>query len=339
MNPSEKRILVIINPISGTHSKEGLEDRVTSRLHAAGFAVDCIRTSHSGHGFELARKAADDRYYAVVAAGGDGTVNEVASALRETETILGILPYGSGNGLARHLLTSIDIDHALDIIAKDKPVRSDYGLANGIPFFCTFGLGFDANVSREFANMHQRGISSYLKSAISQFFLYSPIKYKISATNGAGVHSIIVKAFLVAVCNASQYGNNAFIAPGASVCDGLLDLVIIHNGNAIKRAIAGAELFTGRIDHNLLIETIRFKKARISHLPGPGHIDGDPRMMPETINISCNEGKLLIFSDPDKIKFHPYLTPLKSLRGDSSFLIRENAKYVMKNIKTLFDKK
>lgn len=327
----KRRVLIIINPISGTLSKDGLEERVAPRFGPAIYEVECVRTRYAGHAFELARKAADESAYAVIAAGGDGTINEVASALRDTNTALGVLPFGSGNGLARHLLTSIDIDHAIDVLVKDRPVRSDYGTVNGEPFFCTFGLGFDANVSREFASMPTRGLLSYLRSVVTQWFSYSPMKYKITVDTGVSRHSMTVKAFLIAVCNASQYGNNAFIAPKASVCDGMLDMVIIHDGNPVEKAIAGAELFTGHIDRNILIDTIRFKKARIQHMPGAAHIDGEPRTVPETLDIECHPGKLWILSDPDKVPFRPFFTTIESIRDDSSFIVRENAKTVLRN--------
>lgn len=333
---TDKRALLIINPISGTLPKEGLEERVTTRLHPAGFSVETVVTERAGHGAELAAKAASEGYYAVLAAGGDGTVNEIASRLRGSETALGILPYGSGNGLARHLMTSIDVDNALNVIAKDQVKACDYGTVNGIPFFCTFGLGFDANVSLEFARMSSRGLFSYIKSALSQWVKYSPVEYTIRAFDGNENHEVTVKAFIVAVCNASQYGNNAFIAPHASICDGMLDVVIIHSGNPLTRALAGAQLFTGRIDHNLLIETLRVNRASIHRFPGPAHVDGEPRMMPETINVECRKGELLLFTDPDKQPFRPFLTPLESMRDDSSYLMRENARIAMKNVLSKF---
>ncbi len=329
-----RRILLIINPISGTMSKEGLEERVTARLAKAGFAVETAYTERAGHGFELAARAADKGYYGVIAAGGDGTVNEIAGALRDTSTIMGILPFGSGNGLARHIYGSIDVDHALDIIARDFPQQCDYGLVNGSPFFCTFGLGFDAKVSQQFSRASTRGLATYLKSAIQEYLSYSPTEYEITA----GDRRMKVKAFIVAVCNASQYGNNAYVAPHASIRDGMLDIIIIHPGNPITRAIAGVELFTGKLDHNLLIESMRVEKATIRHLPGPGHIDGEPIMTPETLQIECRKGALRIFYDPDKPSFRPFITPIEAIRSDSQFVMRENTRLAIRNIKEKISK-
>ena len=326
-------MLLVINPISGTLPKDGLEERVRRRLEPVGMSVETRLTERGGHAGELASEAAARGYYAVIAAGGDGTVNEIASALRGTRTALGILPYGSGNGLARHLYVSIDVDHALDVIAKDRPVACDCGIVNGSPFFCTFGLGFDADVSRQFASMQRRGLLSYVRSVVSKWFSYSPQKYEIEAVDEHGViHHIDVKAFIVAVCNASQYGNNAFIAPGASLTDGLLDIVIIHAGNPLSLAIAGAELFTGRIERNLLLEMLRVRKVTIKRFPGVAHIDGEPCTLPETLRIECQPGVVGIFADPDKAPFKPFITPIESMRDDSSYLIRENARQIVKKI-------
>lgn len=339
MDSGKKRALLVINPISGTISKDGLEDRVRSAMEPGGFEIETVETTHAGHAGELARGASERGYYAVLTAGGDGTVNEAACALIGSKTALGIIPYGSGNGLARHLYTNIDVDHALEVLAKDRPMACDYGTVNGRPFFCTFGLGFDAKVSQEFANASSRGLATYIKSALAEYIKFSPSTYEIEAFDGENTHSLKVEAFLLAVCNASQYGNNAFIAPGASIRDGLLDIMVLHKGNPFSRVVAGAQLFSGRIDHNMLIEKICAKKLTIKHIPGPAHIDGEPFTSPETLEIECHPGLLRLFTDPDKTPFKPFITPMESMRDDSSFLLRENVRLAKNNLKTIFKKK
>ncbi|MDE7401789.1 MAG: diacylglycerol kinase family lipid kinase [Muribaculaceae bacterium] len=314
-----KKVLVAINPISGTRNKEGLAARINARLTSAGFDPEIIITEYAGHAGKLAAECAAKGYHAVIAAGGDGTVNEVGTALRSSQTALGILPLGSGNGLARHLLGNIDIDHALDIIAADHIEPADYGTANGRPFLCTFGMGFDAIVSKKFAELPTRGLATYIRSAIEEYMRFTPLRYEITS----GGETVEVKAFLIAVCNASQYGNNAFIAPRASVHDGLLDIVIIHAGNPLTRALAGIELFTGRLDKNMLIETMRVRSATIRHTPGPAHLDGEPISTPESVRVMCHPGDLLMFSDPAKPAFRPLLTPIESLQKDTVFRMRE----------------
>lgn len=323
-----KRIRLIINPISGTLSKEGLDERVRQHLRPHGFDIETVQTEYAGHGAKLATEAVAKGYHAVIVAGGDGTVNEIAGALRGSDTALAILPFGSGNGLARHIYGSIDIDHALDIISLDTVTDCDYGTANGRPFFCTFGLGFDAKVSREFANMTHRGLISYMRSAVHEWIKFSPTEYEIST----GEQSVKVKAFIVAVCNASQYGNNAYIAPRASINDGLLDITVIHDGNPLAQALAGVEMFTGRINNNILIQTFRVKEATIRHIPGPGHIDGEPCTMAETINIRCHPAQIKMFIDPTRPPLKPFVTLANSIKQDSHFLIKENIKILINRI-------
>ena len=206
-----KRVLLIINPISGTLSKDGLTERVRSALEPIGAEVDSVLTEHAGHAAELASNAHAEGYDVVLAAGGDGTVNEVASALCGGNVALGILPYGSGNGLARHIYGSIDVDHALRIIARSNVEWCDYGSANDRCFFCTFGLGFDARVTQLYSTMPERGIISYARSVIREYVNFTPVHCEIHT----GDISFEVNALAVVVCNASQYGNNAFIAPQA----------------------------------------------------------------------------------------------------------------------------
>lgn len=309
--------MMIVNPKSGTGLFRSPEERVR-RILGEDIELEVRYSEYAGHCGVLAKEAVRRRFYAVLAAGGDGTVNEVASQLRGTNVAMGIIPCGSGNGLARHLEMSVDIDNALRIIAADNVVECDYGTANGHPFFCTFGLGFDATVSMDFATMKRRGLASYIRSALRKYVTYSPKTYEISTRSG----TVTVKAFLLAVCNASQYGNNAYIAPDASIRDGLLDITVIHAGNPITRAFAGVDLFTGYIKRNILVQTMRVGEATIRHMPGPAHIDGEPLNMAADVKVKCHPAALRLFVDPAKSRFLPLLTPLRSLRTDVSFHIR-----------------
>lgn len=313
--------MLIVNPHSGTGavSIPELVEEVGRRLNRPDISIDVRHSEYAGHCAVLAREAVEKHYYAILAAGGDGTVNEVARELRDSPTILGIIPCGSGNGLARHLGLSIDIDNAIRIITADYPQPCDYGSANDKPFFCTFGLGFDAAVSEAFATQSRRGLTTYVRSAIHEYLKFKPTDYEISIAG----RPLNVKAFLIAVCNASQYGNNAYIAPDASIRDGLLDITIIHAGNPLTRPLLGVELFTGHINRNVLVQTFRVADATIRRVPGPAHLDGDPVEMPEEIRVKCHPGRLNIFLDPDKKRFHPVITPLRSMHFDLWFHIRQ----------------
>ncbi len=316
--PGARKLVIVVNPISGTLPKREIVKKAEERLREAGFDVECRLTHYGGHASEIAREAAEAGAYGVIAAGGDGTVNEVASALRDTDTALGIIPLGSGNGLARHIATSIDADHAIDVIVSDNIEACDYGSANGHPFFCTFGLGFDAAVSERFAQMHRRGLGAYLQSAMREYFSFKPDDYEIITPEG----TLETKAFILTVANASQYGNNAFIAPRASIRDGLFDITILSSPNPVVHAIAGIRLFTGNIGTTFSTRTLRTSEAIIRRTGTAAHADGENVEMPEEIKVVCHKGGLKIFTDPDKSPFRPIATPFFSMRDDIHYMLR-----------------
>ncbi len=313
MADTNRRLMLIINPISGTHSKEGLAQEVTERLGTLGYAVDTQYTTCAGDATRLAKVAVQGRYDAVLAAGGDGTINETADALCGTGVPLGIIPSGSGNGLARHLGIPIDPRLALDVIEEEHIINCDHGEVNGRKFFCTFGVGFDAAVSHRFAHQHRRGKLSYIRSTIQEYVQYHPQTYTISS----GGKVLTEKAFLVAVCNASQYGNNAYIAPEASITDGLLDITVVHAGNLVDSAVMGIDLMTGYINRNTMIRTFRAPSAVIyRNSEGPAHIDGEPVIMDDIMDVRCRQGDLRIFTPTSSSVFRPIVTPLRSLLLD-----------------------
>ena len=310
---ARQKCLLIINPISGTASKRGVAAKCVRRLGKEGIDVEVLYTEGPGDASRFAAEAARKEYLGVIAAGGDGTVNEIASSLRGTATALGIIPMGSGNGLARHLGLTTDIHEALDVIAKRHILACDSCEADSIPFFCTFGLGFDAAVSDKFSRSRQRGLINYLRSALEEYIKFQPDEYEIDADG----HVFRLKAFIVAACNASQYGNNVFIAPMASIRDGLLDITIIHAGTPLTRARAGVELVTGLIKNNMIIQTLRVRKATIRRCsPGIAHIDGEPIQLGKEIKVSCHHGDLLIFTTGDKKPFRPLITPFQYLNRE-----------------------
>ncbi|MBD5229405.1 MAG: diacylglycerol kinase family lipid kinase [Bacteroidales bacterium] len=302
--------MLIINPISGTSKKKGLDSKVEKAMRNAGYNLDVRYTGCRGDATRLAAEAVEKGYEVVLAAGGDGTVNETAQALCETPVRFGIIPSGSGNGLARHIGIPISVDGALEVVGRGIVAQCDYGTVNRHPFFCTFGVGFDAAVSHNFAKQSKRGLFTYLKSALTQYINYRPDTYTISA-NGK---ILTERAFVVACCNASQYGNNAYIAPKASITDGLLDIIIIHQGSPIDTAMVGMDLFTGYIDSNTLIHSLRTPAAVIYRTnEGPAHIDGEPMILDDIMDIKCHHAGLNIFIPGDKQPFRPLITPFRSI--------------------------
>ena len=249
---NKQSILFLINPKSGVNSKRSLPELIVSTIDKERFDYSIMETKYVAHATELALQAVEQGVDAVVAVGGDGTVNEVARALVGSKTALGILPCGSGNGMARHIGIPLELKKAIEFINKAQITTVDYGKINGQPFFCTCGIGFDAFVSNSFAKGKQRGPFGYFHNMLVDWLNYKPEVYELETEK----HSENYKAFLIACGNASQYGNNAYIAPTASMTDGLLDIIIIHAGSPLDTAVLGVDLFTGYINRNTLLRLI-----------------------------------------------------------------------------------
>ena len=312
---NNQRLLLVINPISGGLNKSGLADVVAQRMKASlNMEVDVKTTAGKGDARRFATEAVENGYYGVIVAGGAGTVNEVAAVLCDSDVALGIIPSGSGNGLARHLEIPVDENLSLDVIAENNIVACDYATGNDKPFFCTFGVGVDAAVSDRFAKQRKRGKFMYFKSALEEFVQYRPRVYTISANGKVFTQN----AFLIACCNASQYGNNAYIAPTASMTDGLLDIIIIHAGSPLDTAVLGVDLFTGYINRNTLLQSFQAPAAVIYRTEeGAAHIDGDPIELGEIIDVKCKRGGLKIFVPIKQHgKFRPLITPINSFMED-----------------------
>ena len=229
-------------------------------------------TAHAGHAVDLAREAAADGFEVVVAVGGDGTVNEVGRGLLGTNAALAIVPQGSGNGLARHLKVPLGLTDALRRLATPDFSRMDVGVINGHPFFCTAGLGFDAHVSQHFAQAGTRGLTTYLLVTLREYRSFEPVP--IRAELNGQVHD--TTCYVLAFANASQYGNNAYIAPRADLRDGLLDVCLIDKlpvGRAIKVSLGMA---LGNLPNSKAAEYFRVAQGRVTaQAPVGFHVDGD----------------------------------------------------------------
>ena len=210
---TRKKIWFVVNPISGTSDKKDIVQMIPRYMDESVFECSVHYTERRGHAAEYARQAVEEGVDVCVAVGGDGTVNEVARSLVHTPTALGIIPCGSGNGLARHLYIPMSARGALRVLANCHIEALDYGCINGTPFFCTCGMGFDAFVSSKFAQSRKRGFVSYIENTLREGLKYNPDTYDIEI-EGETQH---YKAFLIACANASQYGNNVYIAPKASM--------------------------------------------------------------------------------------------------------------------------
>ena len=293
----KKKIVFILNPISGTHSKKEIPEMIERTLDHEQFDAEIRLTEYAGHASEIAKECANEGIDIVVAIGGDGTVNEVARSLVHTQTALGIIPCGSGNGLARHLCLPLDIKKAIQIINACKIEAFDYGVINDLPFFCTCGMGFDAFISLKFAEAGKRGPVTYLENVLKEGLVYRPETYEVEDESGTKKY----KAFLIACANASQYGNNAYIAPGATMQDGELDVIIMEPFNALDAPQVAADLFMKTLGNNSKIKTFRTKRLHITRSePGAIHYDGDPIMTGKDIDVHIEPQGIRILTNPEQ---------------------------------------
>lgn len=285
-----KNIAFIVNPVSGTKAKNRVAKLIRELLDPQLFAPTVVVTEYAGHATQLAQQFAMQDYYAVVAVGGDGTVNEVATGLIGTNTALGIIPNGSGNGFARHLEISTRMNRAIEMLNSSEVINVDYGIVNNIPFFSTCGVGFDAIVAHDFSDS-SRGFKGYLQSIFKDLFQYKPETYHIT---GNGIDQTTT-AFLVNFANAGQWGYDAYIAPKASVQDGWLDVAIVSEFPMVAAAGLALSLFTKNIDEKLYMTTIRTKELTLTrNSDGPMHIDGTPMIMPAELHVKIVEDGLKV---------------------------------------------
>ena len=289
-----KNIAFIINPISGgkeaQSAKRKLPKLIMQTLDMNQWLPNIVFTEYAGHATELAYQFARMGFDAVVAVGGDGTVNEVARGLVKghglqvtgSGTALGIIPMGSGNGFARHINVPMRPQRAIEMINHSEPISVDYGLANGNLFMCTCGTGFDAVVADKFAASNKRGFMTYVQNTIKQVFTYQPQSYHIV---GDGL-DVTHKAFLITFANANQWGNDAKIAPRASIQDGQMDIMLMSSHALLASASLALRLFAGSIDDSYFMDTLRAKEVTlIREEKAPFHIDGDPVEMEKDIQI------------------------------------------------------
>jgi YegS/Rv2252/BmrU family lipid kinase len=274
MSSQEKRkITFIINPKSGRRLWSLKKERILKHLDTKNLSPEFLITEYPGHAKELAFEAVKGGCEIIVAVGGDGTVNEVAATLVNLEASLAILPSGSGNGLARHLKIPMQWSKAIKIIEAGNKKIIDGGTLNDSWFFCTCGIGFDARIGHKFTKINKRGFAAYLKTAVEEYTGYKPRKYAFSVDD----EKFVRKAFVITVANASQYGNNAYIAPDALIDDGLFDVCIIKPFPFHKGLSLGMKLFNRSIQYSKYHEvvrgkTIKFKKPKKKYR---FHYDGE----------------------------------------------------------------
>lgn len=277
-----KNIAFIVNPISGTKAKNRVTKLIRDLLDPQLFSPTVVVTEYAGHATQLAQQFALEGYYAVIAVGGDGTVNEVANGLVGTNTALGIVPNGSGNGFARHLDISTRMNRAIEMLNSSEVISVDYGMVNDKKFFSTCGVGFDALVAVQFNEGKSRGLKTYVQNTLQSLFNYKPETYHIFGED----IDVTTEAFLITFANAGQWGYDAYIAPKASVQDGLMDIAIVNKFPLSAAPKLALNLFTHNIDENFYMNTVRSKAITlVRENAGAIHLDGDPFEMPKELHI------------------------------------------------------
>jgi YegS/Rv2252/BmrU family lipid kinase len=277
-----RHLLYIINPISGSSKNKGsVEETIRMKTTKAGFSFDCYPSVASGDYSFLLPIIAERKVTDVVIAGGDGTVNQVISSLRSQDVQFGIIPCGSGNGLALSAGIPTSLTKALKVIFEGKSEPTDAFMVNQ-SFACMLcGVGFDAQVAYDFANDPKRGLATYIKQTIKNFFTAKAYIFKVSANK----RRFETEAFFISIANSNQFGNNFKIAPQASLTDGMLDIVIMTKQNKLSMLLQAAKQISGLnelqevevIDEKSSLLYFQAKKVSIAN-PGnaPLHVDGDP---------------------------------------------------------------
>ncbi|MEN9634437.1 MAG: hypothetical protein RL077_2841 [Verrucomicrobiota bacterium] len=288
------KLCIIFNPHSGRNRRRpGLGDDIRSFISARSLDAELLVTEGPGHATQLARAAVAAGASVVVAVGGDGTMNEVAQGLVGGPAALGLVPCGSGNGLARHLEVARTPLAALQLATggDGRIVAIDTGLANGRPFFNAMGLGFDAEVSAAFNQSKHRGLAAYARVGVGALRKFRSEQCRITS----GASRTDLEVLLIAVANSDQYGNNARIAPGARADDGLLDLVAIRPLGWLGASLLVPRLFFGNISHSRSV--FRLTKARFTierAASGLIHTDGETHATTALIEVSVRPRSLRV---------------------------------------------
>ena len=288
----------IVNPISGRSSKESIVGAIAGSVDMDRYEVTIRFTAAPGHATTLASEAVQSGQQLVVAVGGDGTVNEVARALVGTDAVLGIIPCGSGNGLARHLHIPMNPRKAIEILNQGQIRRIDTLTVNGIPCFCTAGVGYDAFVSEEYAKEPTRGLVTYVRKAVENWFDYTPEQYLIETEEGMFSRT----ALAITCANANQWGNGFHVAPKASLTDGRIDVTIIHPIKPLNALPMPVQILGYSFDKNPGVETFKTSGLTIRRAtPAPLHIDGEPQsgtrditiaLRPASLGVLCGDGEV-----------------------------------------------
>jgi YegS/Rv2252/BmrU family lipid kinase len=284
---SKKNVVFIINPKSGVQRQKEIKEAIDAHLDKEKYTHEILNTEYAKHGITLAKEAAAKGAYAVVAVGGDGSVNDIVHGLLGTNTVLAIIPKGSGNGMARTMGIPLDTAEAIKVISKGKVGEMDVAFANGQAFISNAGVAFDALISKKFARSERRGFMTYSWLVTKYMWLYKERDFKITV-DGKEHKS---KAFMVNVANGQQFGYNFKIAPMASYNDGILDVIIIRKFPKILGGTLVARAMNGSIVKSPFVKHITGKEITISNpMLKLMQTDGDAHACENEIKFTVQKG-------------------------------------------------
>lgn len=287
----ERKIVYLVNPISGTSKKEGIKRLIEKETKARDIPFEIMHTNAAGHYQLLKEKIRTEHITDVVIVGGDGTVNQVTNALHNSPVRFGIIPVGSGNGLARAARIPTKAEQALSLIFTGEAKAIDAFMVNEHYSCMLSGIGFDAQVAHDFATKASRGLLTYTQQSIINYFKANPYQFEIQLEH----FSFFSEAFFISIANSNQFGNNFTIAPKASLSDGLLDIVIVQKMNKAKLPFAILRQIRGNNKLQQLVEDMTKKNILYFQTPSitirnlkhaPLHIDGEPRETADEFRIS-----------------------------------------------------
>ena len=287
---SMKRILFIINPISGVGRQKLVEKYAENILDKTRCTFDFVYTQYSRHAEAIAKDTCNN-YEIIVAVGGDGTINEIASGLNGSQCTMAIIPTGSGNGLARCLGIPLKIKKALKLINTGIVRKIDTISCNGKCFINVGGIGFDAEIGHLFDTAEKRGLLTYVKITLAEILYFKPRQYELNFDG----KTRSVEALLISVANSTQWGNDIKIAPMARVDDGLVDICILKKFPLIMSPLIAFRLISGTITRSKYFETFSVSRIAITQeeVPLKYHLDGEP-MINESKTLEINVHPLSI---------------------------------------------
>ena len=292
-----KRITFIVNPVSGGKDKKKVLAAIDRFIDRSLFTYEVLTTGKPGDATAWAQESKAD---IVVAVGGDGTVREVALGLVGTDKALGIIPCGSGDGLALHLGISRNPAKAVRVLNAACITRIDTARLNGRPFFCTAGVGLDADVAYAFARSSKRGLGTYISTAWNLWMhgdRANPYVIETDTETWSG------PAVIITVGNANQWGNEARIVPKASLRDGLLDVTVVEPFSTWEIPVLAARLMTGKADRCRCVRSFRSTHVHIRRdHPGPAHYDGDPFEAGVDLDLEIAPGTLDVVVPPSRLE-------------------------------------